>query len=277
MYKKVLFFVSLGALLLTSCSFSEAGGKSSSAKKINEEKAGEMLTEIQTKLEENGPQPYSVEITTKTSAGIQSEERVYTYKDNLDGDIYCSWKFKSAGKVTSSGFAMQKNHSTYEQVSYYEATEGTETYKGALAKKDNPSYEEQVEYFMEEYMEGYSSIVEMIPALTTGENYTVEKIQEAAESYVSSGYGVNATYSSEGKGSLIIKVITAPLEGTTAEYLLRSDETITFKHYRFSELKSVNKYVSGASLTINAKMKYGQNTIELPSGWEQSLYTPSED
>ena len=62
MYKKALFLVSLGVLLLSACDISGGTGKSSkSAKKIDEDKAEEIMSEIKTRAEDQEDEPFSLE------------------------------------------------------------------------------------------------------------------------------------------------------------------------------------------------------------------------
>ena len=287
MYKKALFLVSLGVLLLSACDMSGGTGKSSkSAKKIDEEKAEDIMNEIKTHSEDQEEQPFSFEYIRKDVKGDDSEEEKYVYKDNLDGEMYCSWDMKENNKNTNSGFGMIVKNETYEVVAYYEAKEYDEngaspqTYQGAIAKKDNASYETQLSYFINEYMgESYSTVKSQLSTVKNMVSYDKETIENyKAYREMDGDLTMTVAYSSTGKGSLIVTMTTTPKDKETYEgSVIKVVETITFTNYRPTGFSSKNQYNDNSSYESSATLKYGKNKISLPSGWAQYLYIPSNE
>ena len=288
MYKKALFFVSLGVLLLSGCDMSMGGtGKNSkSAKKIDEEKAEEIMNEIKTRAEDQEEQPFSFEYHNKEFKGDESEEVKYVFKDNLDGEMYCSWDLKDDNKNTNSGFGMVVKNDTYEEVAYYEAKEYDEnganpqTYQGAIAKKDNPSYESQLSYFIDEYMgNSYKTVKSYLTTLQNMVNYdktTIENYKAFRE--MDGDLTMAVAYSSTGAGSLIITMTTTPKDKETYEgTVVKVVETITFTNYRPTGSSTKTQYNDNSGYETTLTLKYGENKISLPSGWVEYLYTPSNE
>lgn len=285
MYKKALFLVSLGILLLSACDMSGGTGKSSkSAKKIDEEKAEDIMNEIKAHSEDQEEQPFSFEYIRKDVKGNDSEEEKYVYKDNLDGEMYCSWDMKENNKNTNSGFGMIVKNETYEEVAYYEAKEYDEnganpqTYQGAIVKKDNASYETQLSYFINEYMgNSYSMVKNQVASVKNLASYDKESIDKYKAYRESDGdLTVAVAYSSTGTGSLIITMTSTPKDKETYDgTLIKAVESFSFTNYRPSGYSTKTQYNDNSGYETTTSLKYGKNNISLPSGWVQYLDGPS--
>ena len=281
MHKKIVFFVSLGALLLTSCSFDDAGGSKknsrSTGKPVTEEKAMEIMDEITAKKDTLEELPYRFEYS-EVDKTEDDDDIKYIYMNNLDGNRSYSWDVKQGGKAKSKGVAIQVTNETYEEVSYFQMTDydkdGKESVSsGALTKKDNATYETEIQS-MYQYLTGYSYIQSYLSSIDMVYQYNKANI----DSYVAyreqdGNLSVAVAFTSAGEGSLNIIFTTTPKEGAeNNDDLIKVEEVIAFENYRPVQVVTRRNYIGGSYSVDDMSMKYGKNNISLPSGWEESLY-----
>lgn len=267
---KHLLVASVSALLLSSCvSNANAGLK----KEITAKEAEVILNQIKAK-KDNNTNPYRFEYKSTEEyknndlevLAVVDDEYVLAY--NSSNELYCSYDNKLDGVLSHYNKRIIVKDKDEEEVCYFEhawySVSGEEITKsiGVATKKDNPIYDYQCKQLgaNTELNESY------FHSLISGEKYNAKSIQALIDDLEENDYyRVATTYKADKKGNMDIRVMIIDIEsGETA-----CDETISFNDYSFTRFVSVEKY--GNTKTINASIKYCDNSFSLPSGWKDYI------
>ena len=270
---KHLLVASVSALLLSSCmSNANAGLK----KEITAKEAEVILNQIKAK-KDNNTNPYRFEYKSTEEyknndlevLAVVDDEYVLAY--NSSNELYCSYDSKVDGVLSRYYKRIIVKDKDEEEVCYFEhalySVSGEETIKSisVAAKKDNPIYDYQCKQLGANTELG-ESYIQYFHSLISGEKYNAKSIQALIDDLEENDYyRVATTYKADRKGNMDIRVMIIDIEsGETA-----CDETISFNDYSFTRFVSVEKY--GDTKTVNASIKYGDNSFSLPSGWKDYI------
>ena len=276
MNKKFLFFVSMSAILLSSC------GLMSGDRELSDEEVNSLMAKISEKSKERVTD-FSIEYkeTSKyfeNDGSLTNMEGTCLASINKSGEFSLSRERKINGKNDISELSIRKLDSTYELVNYemsnYYDPDNPEIDETVVVKKDNPAYQYQLEMDFYDGLNFQQEVEYMVGDYISGETFSKENIKENVDYYDSNGYSVTASYIGNTNGSITIKVTTQPKnpnEKTEPNDLKIAEETVTFKNYRFTELVSNNTYVNGEARNFRIKMEYQSRVAALPSGWKNKI------